>query len=227
MYRYGLAAVAAGFMLISSGAECAELLLSPPPDCRFAIGQRFDIRASLAGSGALTWLVTLDGIPLAASESRSGIWFRRDVSLSIPGAHRVKAEARDKQGAVVGAAEREIQAVAWQGHETTRAKNVILLVSDGMGLAHRVAARTFQFGIRNGRPGGFLEMETLPLTGMLATSSLSGLVTDSAAAAHALATGTKTANWMLGVFPMRRPITTTTTHGWSSSPACSRAPEAW
>ena len=205
MHRYGLVAVAASFMLVSPGAECAELHLSPPPDCRFAIGQRFDIRAALPGAGALTWSVTLDGVSLAASESRSGIWLRRDVSLSTPGAHRVKAEARNEQGAVVGAAEREIHAVAWQGREKTRAKNVILLVSDGMGVAHRVAARTFLFGIKNGRPGGFLEMETLPVTGMLATSSLSGLVTDSAAAGHALATGTKTANWMIGVFPDETP----------------------
>ncbi|MBT9141609.1 MAG: Alkaline phosphatase 4 [Dehalococcoidia bacterium] len=76
------------------------------------------------------------------------------------------------------------------------AKNVILLIGDGMSFSTVTAARVYKVG-----PDGNLVMDTLAHHGWISTHSLNSLVTDSAAAGTALATGHKTNNGMLGMLP--------------------------
>ena len=66
------------------------------------------------------------------------------------------------------------------------ARNVILLIGDGMGQAHRFAAQLLAAG-RDGR----LAMDRLPYVGEMGTTTVdpTSFVTDSAAAATAIATG--------------------------------------
>lgn len=82
-----------------------------------------------------------------------------------------------------------------------RARNVILLIGDGMGAAHRTAARVMSKGYTGGKANGTLAMDRLPFNGLLMTSSLDSLITDSAPGAHNYSTGNKTNNGMEGVFP--------------------------
>lgn len=82
-----------------------------------------------------------------------------------------------------------------------RAKNVILLIGDGMGVAHRTAARVLSKGYTLGKANGTLAMDSLPFNGFLMTSSMDSLITDSAPGAHNYSTGNKTNNGMEGVFP--------------------------
>ena len=82
-----------------------------------------------------------------------------------------------------------------------RAKNVILLIGDGMGIAHRTAGRILSKGYTLGKANGTLAMDRFPFNGMLMTSSLNSLITDSAPGAHNYSTGNKTNNGMEGVFP--------------------------
>ena len=70
------------------------------------------------------------------------------------------------------------------------ARNVILLVADGMGLADVTAARIF----KNGPGGEPLSFETLPEVGYQRTYSANSTLTDSAAASSAWATGEKLEN---------------------------------
>ncbi|MDX9734559.1 MAG: alkaline phosphatase [Thermoanaerobaculia bacterium] len=86
-----------------------------------------------------------------------------------------------------------------------RAKNVILLIGDGMGVAHRTAARVLSRGYVQGKANAPLSMDTLPFNGLLMTSSLDSLITDSAPGAHNYSTGNKTNNGMEGVFPDNTP----------------------
>lgn len=83
---------------------------------------------------------------------------------------------------------------------TATARNVILFIGDGMGPVQRQVAR-LTAGNGNGRHG--LVMDTLQVTGLVHTSCAdpAALVTDSAAAATALATGTKTNNGVVGLGP--------------------------
>ncbi|HQQ76359.1 MAG TPA: alkaline phosphatase [Thermoanaerobaculia bacterium] len=82
-----------------------------------------------------------------------------------------------------------------------KAKNVILFIGDGMGAAHRTAARVMSKGYTAGKANGTLAMDRLPYNGLHMTSSLNSLITDSAPGAHNYSTGNKTNNGMEGVFP--------------------------
>ncbi len=72
-----------------------------------------------------------------------------------------------------------------------KAKNIILLIGDGMGIAQMYAAWTVNHQMLN--------MVTCPFTGMSITFSIDDYITDSAAGATALSTGQKTKNGYLGV----------------------------
>ena len=78
------------------------------------------------------------------------------------------------------------------------AKNIIFYLGDGMGQAHRDAGQLTQVG-----PYTTLAMDSLPIVGMVGTNSVTPdgavLVTDSAAAATAFATGHKSFNGAIGV----------------------------
>ncbi|WP_411346659.1 alkaline phosphatase [Paenibacillus sp. WLX1005] len=87
--------------------------------------------------------------------------------------------------------------------KVTMPKNVILFIGDGMGEASRNAIRYATVGKH-----GTLEMDSLPVSGLVRTSSSDNLVTDSAAAATAIATGVKTYNGAIGVDVNKKPVTT-------------------
>ncbi len=76
-------------------------------------------------------------------------------------------------------------------------KNVILLVGDGMGFNQILAARV---SLEDGAYSR-LNLDTMPYTGFSINFSQNHLVTDSAAAATALATGFRTDNGRLATFP--------------------------
>lgn len=82
-----------------------------------------------------------------------------------------------------------------QGRELPR--NIVLVIGDGMGLAQISAAHSL-------RPQ--LSLRQFPVIGLVATASADALVTDSAAAATALASGHKTRNQAIGVDPAGRPL---------------------
>jgi alkaline phosphatase len=80
-------------------------------------------------------------------------------------------------------------------------KNVIFLIGDGMGAAHRTAARIMSKGISLGKANGRLNMDTFPVTGMVETASLNSIITDSSPGAACYSTGNKSNNNQQGVFP--------------------------
>lgn len=84
-----------------------------------------------------------------------------------------------------------------------RAKNVIVLVGDGMGTPQRDAIRLATVGLK-----GELAMDSMPYSGRVHTNSADpkGFVTDSAAAATAMSTGVKTYNGAIGVDVNGKPV---------------------
>jgi alkaline phosphatase len=80
---------------------------------------------------------------------------------------------------------------------------IILFVGDGMGDGQRLAARWSAVG-----QDGLLAMETMPIAGLSRTASADHPVTDSAAAATALATGVKTDNGVIAQNPAGHDLTT-------------------
>lgn len=74
------------------------------------------------------------------------------------------------------------------------APRVILFIGDGMGPAYLQAARRYR-----GQADKPLALETLPFVGSLETDNGDGAITDSAAAATAMATGRRTRNGTISV----------------------------
>lgn len=85
-----------------------------------------------------------------------------------------------------------------------QAKSAILFIGDGMGLAQVTAARIFEGNARDGK----LTLDTMDYTALVRTYSADRLVTDSAAAGTALASGVKTNNGMVGVVPGGQSVAT-------------------
>lgn len=77
-----------------------------------------------------------------------------------------------------------------------KVKNIIFCIGDGMGLSQTALTTIQELG-----PDGMLNMQKMPVVGIIRTHSLDSLVTDSAAAGTALATGVKTNTGMLGMTP--------------------------
>ena len=84
--------------------------------------------------------------------------------------------------------------------EVSQAKNVILMIGDGMGPQQIKAGEIFK--------GERLCMQDFPYKTFVETRSASNEITDSAAAATALATGTRTTNGVVGQSPTGEELTT-------------------
>ncbi|MGW1074325.1 alkaline phosphatase [Streptomyces sp. NPDC002537] len=102
----------------------------------------------------------------------------------------------------------DVSAIA-AGHGPKKAKNVILLIGDGMGDSEITLARDYTVGA-----AGRLNMDAFPLTGAYTTYSVDkdgkpDYVTDSAASGTGWATGHKTVNGRISKTPgTDRPMTT-------------------
>jgi alkaline phosphatase len=207
-----------------------RLRVMPPPGAAFAIGQRFDLRVEATGAGATAptgLVVTLDGRditatntlaagpsgergqggsgttaaatrPAAAAAATTTNFLARDLSFTRVGRHVVTARTADGT-----AVEAVYEVGAWRTPRpgTRPAKNIILLVGDGMGIAHRTAARIVSRGQTRGKTNAPLAMDTLAVTGLVMTSALNATITDSAPGMSAYATGHKANNNQVGVYP--------------------------
>ena len=123
----------------------------------------------------------------------------RAYSNNVPGVHTLTAMATQNDGTTtVATGSFEVVSISAQG---AKIKNVILLLGDGMGAAHRTAARIMVRGYVQGKAQGRLAMDTFPFTGMVMTSSLNSIVTDSAPGMANYVNGNKAQNNQEGVFP--------------------------
>lgn len=119
----------------------------------------------------------------------------RDVTLPQTGVYDVTATDGDHTASVKW----EVYAAA----EPRKAKNVILMIGDGMAMANVTAARILAGGIAEGKYRQTLTMDTLPRMATVGTSGSDSVVTDSANSASAYNTGHKSAVNALGVYASR------------------------
>lgn len=203
-------AVAVGFVWSQSAGSAPSVRIVPPDRSVFAVGQKFDLRVEATGlsdanSSLLVWLngVQLDKLPGVNPVTTTGPgWIAvtvRDMVYTKP-AH-VSILARLRSGSELGASALSSFEVAGLQSSGRPVRNVILMIGDGMGLAHRTAARTVAKGLYNGRFNGLLEMDSMDAFGIVFTPSLNSFVTDSANGASAYAGGNKTDNGALCVWP--------------------------
>jgi alkaline phosphatase len=192
--------------LLSATAASAQTVY-PIDRADILAGSKFDFKVEFPGAVDPAKLkVTVNGADHAAVFGRPAEFIARedgkeqsalllrDVSLGKTG--RYVIEAGD------GSVSRSI---AWNVFDTgpRKAKNVILFIGDGLSPAHRIAARLLSKGISEGRSLGKLAIDDMPQMALVATAGSDSIITDSANAASAYATGHKTAVNAMGVYADR------------------------
>lgn len=184
-----------------------------PVTARFLPGQRFDLQATVApdagqsitaiefrvDGGMVAGAVMLTAATVSGVAPNSTVGTRRAYSQFAPGVHVLEVRATQSDGTQVSAKGNfEVVRIDQQGR---RAKNLIVCIGDGMGIAHRTAARLMKHGAQQGKANALLAMDQFPFTGLAITHSLNSIVTDSAPGAHCYSTGNKANNNQEGVFP--------------------------
>jgi alkaline phosphatase len=185
---------------------------SPTPIiARFLPDQRFDVQATIQPDPgqAITHVEFLvDGTPVGgtvtlkpATGSAAGrtIATLRAYANGNHGVHTLSVTAlqSDNQLATTNGNFR-IMPIKPTG---LAAKHIIILIGDGMGIAHRTAARIMKNPVILGKASVPLAMDTFPFTAVVTTHSLNSIVTDSSPGASCYATGNKANNNQHGVFP--------------------------
>ncbi|MFO1432856.1 MAG: alkaline phosphatase [Candidatus Competibacteraceae bacterium] len=206
--------------VISRLTPPSELFASGTPTpiiARFLPGQRFDLQATVrpdTGQTITGFRFTVDGVDLIPVNGTTSlvttglvsglpagttVVSQRAYSSLTPGVHTLKITATQSDGQTATATGNfEIVGITQQGR---LAKNIIILLGDGMGAAHRTAARIMLKGYTQGKAKGLLAMDTFPYTGLVMTASLNSIVTDSAPGMANYVNGNKAANNQEGVFP--------------------------
>lgn len=183
-----------------------------PVIARFLPGQRFDLQASIAPDAGQTIVgadfsvagVKLPGVVnlapgTAGSATNWTIATLRAFEYRTPGVHEFTVQASQSDGKTVTATGNfEVVNIPQRGR---RARNVIFCIGDGMGIAHRTAARLMKFNATMGKANALLAMDQMPYTGLVMTHSLNSIVTDSSPGAACYSTGNKGNNNQHGVFP--------------------------
>ena len=192
-----------------------------PVVSRFLPDQRFDLQATIVpdpGTSISAVAFRIDGHPVlrgVAEQVTAGlnpvlgdgtptpagtmVASMRAVSESVTGRHRLRVEALQSDGQRASAeGEFEVESLTGRGRPV---RNVILLLGDGMGIAHRTAGRIVARGYAQGKARGLLAMDTFPEVALVRTASLNSIVTDSAPGMSNYVTGNKSANDTEGVWP--------------------------
>ena len=198
---------AATLIVLLTGYQGVAQTIYPIDRAAILAGSRFDFKVEFPDRIDPSKLkVTVNGEDHAAAFGQPATFVEREdgndqsaltlrgVTLTRPG--NVTVEVSD------GARSRT---VVWTVYGTgpRKAKNVILFIGDGLSPAHRVAARLLSKGIAEGKSLGKLAIDDMPHMALVATAGSDSIITDSANAASAYATGHKTAVNAMGVYADR------------------------
>jgi alkaline phosphatase len=201
--RFAVTAVA---MLALNAAASAQTIY-PIDRADILAGSRFDFKVEFVGEvDPAAVKVTVNGQEHASAFGKAADFVARedgkpqsalllrDVTLGRPGRYVIEASAGT-----------ECRSVSWNVYQTgpRKAKNVVLFIGDGLSPAHRVAARLLSKGIAEGKSRGKLAIDDMPQMALVATAGTDSIITDSANAASAYATGHKAAVNAMGVYADR------------------------
>ncbi len=190
---------------------------SPPYISRFLPGQRFDLQATISPDAAqniagvkfyvnnaeVPGVITLvrATVTTPALPANTLVATLRAYSHLAPGVHRLTVSATQLPNGQSVIATGNFEIVNLGTSVGPKTKNIIVMIGDGMGIAHRTAARIVLNGVSQGKALAPLAMDTFPVTGLIQTASLNSIVTDSAPGSSCYSTGNKNNNNQEGVVP--------------------------
>ena len=138
--------------------------------------------------------------PMTHSGIRSLMLGAATFALAVPCASAQDARLTQTENPYFKSSQADFNRVLALKPNTSRAKNVILLIGDGYGVATMTAARIFEGQQRKADgPSNKLAHEALPYSALSRTYAHDSIVTDSAPSAVAMTTGVKSNNNMLGL----------------------------
>ena len=207
--KHILSAAAAAVLLSFSAASAVQAAQIYPVDqARFMTNARFDFKVELdtvvdrkniqVQINGQDYKKVLKGDEIYVAEeidAKGSAIILRDVEIKKPGKYTV----------TVKSPEGELRA-NWDIYTTPKkavAKNVIILLADGLSVGHRTAARILSKGVTNGMYNAPLAMDDRPHMALLGTSSVDTIAADSANTASAYMTGHKSSVNALGVYADR------------------------
>lgn len=176
---------------------------------RFLLGQRFDLQATIQADagrtitnatfkiGGSTVPGTVTITPIGSDKFSATL---RAYSSSNVGVKTLTIDVVDSNNET-DTADGNFEVVGVKLNNGRKAKNIIYLIGDGMGIAHRTAARLTMGNVQMGKAQRMLAMDKLPNVAMLTTASLNSIITDSAPGAACYSVGNKSNNNQQGVFP--------------------------
>lgn len=192
-------------------AAAPTITVTPQSYATFLTEQRFDLRVEGKGTGKFSATLAIDGVPqtftsgVQNTSTTDGITSAgyggfniRGYSNCRPGAHTISATFTDDTGTATAESKFVIEDVSG---DRDAIKNIVIMLGDGMGAAHRTAARLVRYGATAGNPNGYLAMDSFPATGMVVTHSLNSVITDSAPGMACYSTGIHQQNGQEGVLP--------------------------
>lgn len=203
--RLLLAGATAAVALMAASADAQTVF--PIDRAEILAGQKFDLKVEFPAVVAAEKVkVTVNGQDHAAVLGKAATFVAKEEGVEAS-AVVLRDVAIDKPGTyeVVATDGTNTATVTWNVYGTGKrlAKNVIILVGDGMSIGHRTAARIMSKGIKEGKYFGNLAMDDMPHMALLGTSGVDSIVTDSANSAHAYTTGHKSSVNALGVYADR------------------------
>ncbi len=190
-------------------ADTASIVIVPIHRAKFLAGQRFDFRVEANGitTTPTNWAVRINGRDATEVFGKPGRVTTSDtsyeqtfddVTFSNPGSYTIEARVEINDQTLTKTVAYEVVIA----QPTARpAKNVILLIGDGMSLPARTAARIVSRGLDQGKYRAWLEMDDMEFSNVLTTSGMDSIATDSANSASAYATGHKSVVNAMGVYP--------------------------
>ncbi|WP_129668886.1 alkaline phosphatase [Phytoactinopolyspora endophytica] len=194
----------------SGRPQSPEIRILPISRAKFLAGARFDLRVEAIGVDPETARIDisvqgpdgpapiLTGEPERTSSEEDSLEVTyRGVFYEAPGEYKVWVNVRSRGRTARAEVGHEV-AVAETGE--TKAKNVIFFLGDGMGTPAITAARILSKGLTEGKYHGLLEMDQMEYRGLVGTSGVDAIATDSANSMSAYMTGHKSSINAMGVY---------------------------
>lgn len=183
---------AVGFAAPYVVQQISPITILPINNAKFAAGQEFDFLIEVKDAKTNDIQVTINGTPADKYFGKNAITAMNGTMAT----YRIDQVSVKKAGNVdivvnANGNKRIVNYTITAEKSVKKAKNVILMIGDGMSLPAREMARILSKGITEGKYNDILEMEKMPNTAIITTSGYDSIVTDSANSASAYATGQK------------------------------------